>query len=247
MPTKLKHYNPSRGSHKASWRVFDADGRVLGRLASEIATALMGKDRPSYVPHLVSGDFVVVVNASKIAVTGDKAEQKVYLRHSQYPGNLKKISYERMSAKMPERIIELAVKGMLPKNKLGSKLMTRLKVYAGQEHPHMAQVIGSERAATYVEPDMSDIVLQEVVEQVAPEAVEETVEQAVPDVLSTSIDDLEMNARAKSALKSHGLSTVGDIVDLGRARLSTDVRGFGARSMEDLENVIDDLGVELGN
>ncbi len=147
MPTKLKHYNPSQESLRASWRVFDAEGKVLGRLASEIAMVLMGKDRPGYVPHLLSGDFVVVVNASKIVVTGDKAQQKVYLRHSQYPGNLKQIPYARMSANAPERVIELAVRGMLPKNKLGRKMMTRLKVYAGQEHPHMAQVIGSKRAA----------------------------------------------------------------------------------------------------
>ena len=146
MPTKLKHYNPSASDLNNRWRVFDADGRVLGRLASEIAMVLMGKHRADYVPHMASGDFVIVVNADKVELTGRKNEQKVYLRHSQYPGNLKEIPYSRMSERTPERIIELAVRGMLPKNKLGRKMLTRLKVYAGPEHPHSAQVIGSERA-----------------------------------------------------------------------------------------------------
>ena len=146
MPTKLKHYNPSASEIENRWRVFDADGKVLGRLASEIAMMLMGKHRATYVPHMASGDFVVVVNASKIDVTGDKSRQKIYRRHSQYPGNLKEIPFARMLERTPERIIELAVRGMLPKNKLGSKMLSRLKVYAGPEHPHMAQVIGSQRA-----------------------------------------------------------------------------------------------------
>ena len=146
MPTKLKHYNPSASDLNNRWRVFDADGKVLGRLASEIAMVLMGKHRADYVPHMPSGDFVIVVNADKVELTGRKDEQKVYRRHSQYPGNLKEIPYARMLERTPERIIELAVRGMLPKNKLGRKMLTRLKVYAGPEHPHSAQVIGSERA-----------------------------------------------------------------------------------------------------
>ncbi len=146
MPTKIKHYNPSASDIKNRWRVFDADGKVLGRLASEIATVLMGKHKAEYVPHMASGDFVIVVNASKVELTGKKAEQKIYKRHSQYPGNLKEIPYVRMQERTPERIIELAVRGMLPKNKLGRKMLSRLKVYSGSEHPHMAQVIGSERA-----------------------------------------------------------------------------------------------------
>ena len=146
MPTKLKHYNPSASDLESRWLVFDADGKVLGRLASEIATALMGKHRPSYVPHMASGDFVIVLNAAKVEVTGRKDDQKIYRRHSQYPGNLKEIPYSRMMERTPERVIELAVKGMLPKNKLGRKMYSRLKVYAGPEHPHMAQVIGSQRA-----------------------------------------------------------------------------------------------------
>lgn len=145
MVTKLKHYNPRAGDLVADWRVIDASGRVLGRLASEIATLLMGKHRPTYVPHMLSGDFVVVINAAEVRVTGRKADQIVYKRHSGRPGNLKEIPYRRMQATFPERIIEHAVKGMLPKNKLGARMMRRLKVYAGTEHPHIAQLIGSER------------------------------------------------------------------------------------------------------
>jgi large subunit ribosomal protein L13 len=106
---------------------------------------LMGKHKPTYVPHMLTGDFVVVTNASKIKVTGLKAEQKIYKRHSQYPGNLKEIPYARMQERQPTRIIELAVRGMLPKNKLGRQMMSRLKIYAGEEHPHSAQILGSER------------------------------------------------------------------------------------------------------
>ncbi len=153
MPTKLKHYNPSASSITNRWRVFDADGKILGRLASEIAMVLMGKHKADYVPHMASGDFVIVINASKVELSGKKAEQKVYKRHSQYPGNLKEIPYARMLERTPERIIELAVRGMLPKNKLGRKMLSRLKVYDGPEHPHMAQVIGSERAVAREQSD----------------------------------------------------------------------------------------------
>lgn len=122
------------------WTLFDAEDKVLGRLATEIATELMGKNRPQYVPNMLSGGFVVVVNAEKVRVTGEKHEQKVYVRHSGRPGGRKEISYQRMMETHPMRIIEHAVKGMLPKNKLGSRMMTRLKVYTGDKHPHSAQV-----------------------------------------------------------------------------------------------------------
>ena len=145
MVTKLKHYNPGAGELVSDWHVIDADDKVLGRLATEVATLLMGKHRPGYVPHLISGDFVVVTNAARVRVTGKKAEQITYKRHSQHPGNLKEIPFERVMERHPERVIEHAVKGMLPKNKLGSRMYRRLKVYAGAEHPHVAQVIGSER------------------------------------------------------------------------------------------------------
>lgn len=145
MVTKLKQYNPSANDLVNDWQVVDASGQVLGRLATQIATLLMGKHKPNYVPHMMSGDFVVVINAEQIKVTGLKAEKKIYKRHSQYPGNLKEISYEVMHDRRPERVIELAVKGMLPKSKLGRQMLKRLKVYAGAEHPHSAQVLGSER------------------------------------------------------------------------------------------------------
>ena len=145
MVTKLKQYNPKASDIVNDWQVVDADGQVLGRLASQVAMYLMGKHKPTYVPHMLTGDFVVVTNASKIKVTGAKAEQKIYKRHSQYPGNLKEIPYARMQERQPTRIIELAVRGMLPKNKLGRQMMTRLKIYAGAEHPHAAQILGSER------------------------------------------------------------------------------------------------------
>jgi large subunit ribosomal protein L13 len=145
MVTKLKHYNPRASELVNDWQVLDASGQVLGRLATQVATFLMGKHKPSYVPHMLTGDFVVVINAKEIKVTGLKAEQKIYKRYSQYPGNLKEIPYSRMQERQPERIIELAVKGMLPKNKLGRQMLRRLKVYAGAEHPHEAQILGSDR------------------------------------------------------------------------------------------------------
>ena len=145
MVTKLKQYNPKAAELVNDWQVLDASGQVLGRLATQVATFLMGKHKPDYVPHLLTGDFVVVINAAEIKITGLKAEQKIYKRYSQHPGTLKEISYDRIQEKFPERIIEMAVKGMLPKNKLGRRMLKRLKVYAGAEHPHSAQVLGSER------------------------------------------------------------------------------------------------------
>ena len=145
MVTRLKHYNPSARDMVNDWQVLDASGQVLGRFATQVAMFLMGKNKPEYVPHMLSGDFVVVLNAREIKVTGRKAQQKIYKRYSQYPGTLKEIPYERMQARFPERISEMDVKGMLPKNKLGRRMLKRLKVYAGPEHPHSAQVIGSDR------------------------------------------------------------------------------------------------------
>ena len=146
MTTKLKPYNPSANDLESDWQVIDADGQTLGRLCTGIAMSLMGKHKPGYVPHLLSGDFVVVINAEKVKITGNKASQKEYLRHSQYPGNLKRISYETMQEKHPDRIIQHSVKGMLPKTKLGARMLSRLKIYAGSEHPHEAQITGAEIA-----------------------------------------------------------------------------------------------------
>jgi large subunit ribosomal protein L13 len=122
-----------------SWLVIDAEGQTLGRLATEVARRLRGKHKPEYTPHVDTGDYVVVVNAEKIRVTGNKTKGKMYYSHSGYPGGLKSISFEHLREKHPEQIIEKAVKGMLPRNPLGRAMFRKLKVYAGGEHPHSAQ------------------------------------------------------------------------------------------------------------
>jgi large subunit ribosomal protein L13 len=121
------------------WFVVDAANQRLGRLASEIAMILRGKRKPCYTPHMDTGDFVIVINAEKVAVTGKKSEQKIYRRHSGRPGGMKEESFSKLQKRVPERIVEKAVKGMLPKNALGRKLFTKLKVYVGENHPHQAQ------------------------------------------------------------------------------------------------------------
>ena len=121
------------------WYVIDAEGKVLGRLASEIASVLRGKRKPIFTPHVDCGDFVIVINADKVVLTGDKLNQKIHAYHTGYPGGRKEIVYAEMMEKRPEKVIELAVKGMLPKNRLGRKIIKKLKVYTGSEHPHAAQ------------------------------------------------------------------------------------------------------------
>jgi len=121
------------------WYVVDATGKTLGRLASEIAKILMGKHKPTYTPHVDGGDFVVVINAEKIHATGKKLDKKIYYKHTLYPGGLKETTLRKMLQEKPEEVIRLAVRGMLPKNKLRDRRMKRLKVYAGPEHPHGAQ------------------------------------------------------------------------------------------------------------
>lgn len=121
------------------WYIVDAEGKVLGRLASAVAKVLRGKHKPSFAPHVDGGDFVVVVNARGVRLTGKKPEEKVYYRHSEYPGGIRVTTAEKMLADKPETLVRLAVKGMLPKNRLGRKLFNKLKVYAGSEHPHGAQ------------------------------------------------------------------------------------------------------------
>jgi len=127
------------GDREKEWFVVDADDKVLGRLASRIALVLRGKHTPKFTPFMDTGDFVVVVNVEKLRVTGNKATAKTYYHHTGYPGGIKGISYERMLARHPERILYHAVRGMLPKNRLGRKMLKKLKVYAGAEHPHQAQ------------------------------------------------------------------------------------------------------------
>lgn len=121
------------------WHVVDAADQRLGRLATQIALVLRGKNKPNYAPHMDTGDFVIVVNADKVAVTGNKGSQKLYRRHSGRPGGMKTETFDQLQNRIPERIIEKAVKGMLPKNALGRKLFTKLKVYAGPDHPHASQ------------------------------------------------------------------------------------------------------------
>lgn len=135
----MKTYTPKATEIERTWWVVDAEGKVLGRLATEVARVLRGKHKPMYTPHLDTGDHVVVINAEKIQLTGKKAEQKTYFRHSGYMGGEKHIPFEEMQTKHPERVIELAVKGMMPKNNLGRLMLRKLKVYAGAEHPHEAQ------------------------------------------------------------------------------------------------------------
>ncbi|MBM5816356.1 MAG: 50S ribosomal protein L13 [Cyanobacteriota bacterium] len=134
-----KTIQPSLATLDRQWFVVDAADQTLGRLASEVAQVLRGKNKPTFTPHLDTGDFVVVINAEKVRVTGNKATQKVYKRHSGRPGGMKTETFAHLQARLPERIIETAVKGMLPHNSLGRQLFRKLKVYSGPNHPHAAQ------------------------------------------------------------------------------------------------------------
>ncbi len=135
----MKTYAVKAGEIERAWYVVDAADQVLGRLATEVARVLRGKHKPIYSPHLDTGDYVVVVNAERVRLTGKKAEQKAYFRHSGYMGGERLIPFRRMKERHPERVIQLAVKGMLPKNTLGRHMLRKLKVYAGPEHPHESQ------------------------------------------------------------------------------------------------------------
>ncbi len=135
----MKTFMAKNEDMERAWHLIDADGKVLGRLATEIADILRGKNKPVYTPHVDTGDFVVVVNARNIKLTGKKWADKMYYHHTGYPGGIKSISAEKLHEKKPEEIIRLAVKGMLPKNRLGRKIFKKLKVYAGGDHPHASQ------------------------------------------------------------------------------------------------------------
>ncbi|MBA3489923.1 MAG: 50S ribosomal protein L13 [Longispora sp.] len=135
----MRTYSPKPGEIDRQWHIIDATDIVLGRLATHTATLLRGKHKPTFAPHMDTGDFVIVINAAKVALTGNKRQTKVAYRHSGYPGGLRKTNYEELLAKRPDRAVELAVKGMLPHNKLGAKQIKKLKVYAGDVHPHAAQ------------------------------------------------------------------------------------------------------------
>ena len=135
----MKTYVATPATAERNWYVVDATGKTLGRLATQIADALRGKRKPEYTPHIDTGDFVIVVNAEKISVTGQKRTEKLYHRHSGYPGGLRTRTLNDMLERRPEEVIRLAVKGMLPRNRLARKQLTKLKVYAGPDHPHIAQ------------------------------------------------------------------------------------------------------------
>lgn len=148
----MRTYSPKLADIERQWHVIDADGQHLGRLASQVAQILKGKHKVIYSPHLDVGDYVIIVNASKVMVTGKKLTQKTYYRHSMYPGGLKAATLVHVQQKFPERIVEHAVKGMLPHGPLGSEMLRKLKVYAGDTHPHEAQVRAGLKAVPEVQP-----------------------------------------------------------------------------------------------
>ncbi|GAB6062710.1 50S ribosomal protein L13 [Deferrisoma palaeochoriense] len=135
----MKSYMATPQTAEREWFVVDAEGQTLGRLASRVATVLRGKHKPTYTPHVDTGDFVIVVNAEKVRLTGNKLDQKMYWRHSGYPGGIKGRTARQMLERKPEEVLRHAVKGMLPKNILGRDMLRKLKIYAGPEHPHQAQ------------------------------------------------------------------------------------------------------------
>ena len=135
----MKSFIAKPAEDERKWYVVDADGKTLGRLASEVASVLRGKNKPTFTPHVDCGDYVIVINAEKVAVTGKKRAEKIYKKHTGYPGGLREITFDKLQQKKPEEIIRHAVKGMLPDGKLGRQMFKKLKVYAGAEHPHTAQ------------------------------------------------------------------------------------------------------------
>jgi len=151
----MKTYSLSSKDVEERWHVVDATDRTLGRIATEVTHLLRGKYRPTYTPHMDNGDFVVVINADKVRVTGAKSRQKIYYSHSGYPGGLTETPYLRVMERHPERIVQAAVKGMIPHNRLGRKILRHLKVYAGPEHPHEAQV-NAGKAKTKAQPSHAE-------------------------------------------------------------------------------------------
>jgi large subunit ribosomal protein L13 len=152
MPTTQRTYSPKASEVTRAWRLVDAEGQTLGRLATQIASFLRGKHLATFAEHMDVGDFVVVVNASRIRLTGNKAQQRMYYRHSTYPGGLKSVALGDVLARHPERVIKHTVRGMLPHNALGRKQLRKLKVYSGAEHPHAAQFRAYEKSQRAEEP-----------------------------------------------------------------------------------------------
>jgi large subunit ribosomal protein L13 len=173
MTMTQKTYTPKPRDINRAWRVVDAEGKSLGRLASEVAGYLRGKHLPTFAEHIDTGDFVIVVNASRVRVTGNKLQAKMYYRHSTYPGGLKAVSLAEMLAKHPERVVRRAVRGMLPHTTLGRAQLAKLKVYGGPAHPHQAQLKATERASRRTSPP-------------APAPTPTPAESRVPDEETTS-------------------------------------------------------------
>ncbi len=140
----MKTYTPTAGDIERQWHVVDAEGKSLGRLASQVAQLLKGKHKVTYAPHLDTGDFVIVINAAKIALTRKRLDEKLYYRHSGYPGGFRRVAMREYMSTRPEWVVREAVKGMLPRNRLGAAMLRKLKIYAGPEHPHQAQIAGQE-------------------------------------------------------------------------------------------------------
>ena len=179
----MKTFSTTPSHVEARWHVFDANGVVLGRLATEISVLLQGKHKPIYARHILTGDYVVVVNASRVKVTGAKTEQKMYRRHSHYPGALRETPLSSVLANHPDRVIREAVRGMLPKNTLGRRMLRRLRVYAGDTHPHSAQVKEKASEETQVAPPErpeaeETPTVDMMAEQAEVEAAEETTVEA---------------------------------------------------------------------
>jgi large subunit ribosomal protein L13 len=189
----MKTYS-TRPSHvEFQWHVYDATGRTLGRLATELAVLLQGKHKPMYARHILTGDYVVVINASKIRVTGAKLQQKRYYRHSEYPGGLKETTLAELQKKFPNRVIRAAVRGMLPKTTLGRHMLQRLKVYAGDSHPHESQIraLGTEEAQALLEEALAKKprVPKPEVANVEHQLKEEPVEAAAAVEAQTEVQD----------------------------------------------------------
>ena len=135
----VKTYTPKESEIERKWFVVDAEDAVLGRISTQIASVLRGKHKPQFTPHLDAGDFVIVINAEKVRVTGAKEQQKMYYRHSRYPGGLRSFTFQEVIERNPERVIQLAVRGMMPKNALGKRMLRKLRIYTGPDHPHSGQ------------------------------------------------------------------------------------------------------------
>jgi large subunit ribosomal protein L13 len=203
-----KTYRLSAHDIDDGWHVLDAAGRPLGRVASEAAQLLLGKHKVTYEPHLVMGDHVVVVNAERVALTGRKAEQKVYYRHTGYPGGIRERSFEQQMQRDATRVIERAVRGMLPHNARGRALLRRLKVYVGPEHPHEAQINAgtgararkrAQREVAAPAAEIATAVVEEAVEEAVAEMVEDTAEVAATAAAATD----EAGARLEGALSKY--------------------------------------------